>query len=210
MAAARQVQPMPTPVRGLRAHSTSDIRLETLQELVGELESGGVHVEVETSQRFYRSALPPSWIAFLGTPEWWVSLVAGDVILTATKHAAKGAWKNRGRVVSAVGALAKGLASLRIRIEPRTAVQVGLPIPNEHDGTQLRLDGADEGDIELQLLLFLYHLPKLLELIKSERLDSGAAAGPVWLTLKNRGDLDVAWQDAETFEARAKTLHLRP
>jgi len=174
------------------------------------LESGGLHVEVEASQHFYKSALPPSWIAFLGAPEWWVSLVAGDLILIAVKHAAMGAWKNRARMASAVSALAKSLASLRVRIEPRTAIRVGLPIPNEDDATELRIVGADQDEIELQLLLFLYHLPNLLDVINSERLDSGGAAGPVWLTLKNHGDLDIGWQDAETLEARTRTLRLRP
>jgi len=53
-------------VPGLRVYSTRDIRIAMLRELAADLESDGIHVEVETSQSFFKSALPPSWISFLG------------------------------------------------------------------------------------------------------------------------------------------------
>ena len=52
------------------------------------------------------------------------------------------------------------------------------------------------------------HLPNLLDLIKTERLHAGGAAGPVRLTSGSHGELHIGWQDAETLEQRARTLAL--
>ena len=86
----------------MRARSTSDISLTTLQAVSAEL-SGDFQLEVDESQIFLRSAEPPSWVTFIAEADWWVNAMAAYAALyiaEIVKEAGKDSWKNRAKVVS--------------------------------------------------------------------------------------------------------------
>jgi len=197
--------------------STEDISLEDLRDLQRELRPS-VELEVQENQYFFKSAEPPSWIAFFADGSWWLKAFgayAALYVAEIVKEAGKTTWKNR-RVVAAaarsagestIRAFARALSRLRVKITPRTDLLVGLPVPDQDFGARLHLEATDQELLEIQLALFFHHLPRLTQLIRSQQLDT-RALGPVQLRLLEDGGLEVAWLDSASERERRHTLPL--
>lgn len=198
----------------LRVISTSDLSLEDLRDLSKEL-GPDFEMDVDERQRFYRSYVPPSWIKFLAEADWWTNLLGlyvGLYIAEIVKEAGKDTWKNRAKIpplaVAAGGRIkqfALGLRRLRSRLAPRTRIDIGLPFPDDYDGTCLELAGTDDDELALQIALFVYFLPDVANLIRDEGLTRSSVATGLQLRLRVLGlSLEVSWQD----EALRKQVRL--
>lgn len=201
----------------MKAHSTSDVPLDLLRELRDEL-APAIELEVGDRQTFFRSAEPPSWVAFLAESEWWVKVLgayAALYVAEIVKEAAKDTWKARGKAIAAakvatrgIANLAAKLASLRERLAFRTRIHVGLPFPDEHFATRLEIAGSDAHEIAVQIALFVHYLPALNRLIESERLSDETVATGILLRLLPDASLEVSWSDARSLSPIRRLLSI--
>lgn len=201
----------------MRAQSTADVSLEDLRKLVAEL-GPDFRIEVDENQIFFRSVSAPSWVAFFAEADWWVTLLklyAGLYVAEIVKEAGKETWKNRGKIVSAavVGAnrvkdLGIALGKLRSRLSSKTRIAVGLPVPNDYDGTRLELLGAEADELAVELAIFVHYLPALTDLIREERLNGQTVAAGIRLVLLPDASLEVSWQDGDSLERETRVLKL--
>lgn len=199
----------------MRARSTSDISLTTLQAVSAEL-SGDFQLEVDESQIFLRSAEPPSWVTFIAEADWWVKAMAAYAALyiaEIVKEAGKDSWKNRAKVVSAAIAgvnlikrFASSLGNLKKRLPSRTRMEIALPIPDDYFCTRVELIGTDADDLAVQVALFVHHLPTLVALMREEALDRRNVAGGISLKLLPDGSLHIRWQDNDELREHSKTI----
>lgn len=201
----------------MRALATSDVPLERLRELSRDL-SPDFELEVDEHQVVLMSAGPPSWVTFLANADWLIKGLAASAALYVAeiiKEAAKETWRNRDKALAAGVAASKGItrlansiANFRQSLSPRTKVLIGLPIPDDYFGTTLELIGLDPIDLELQIALFVHHLPALTALIRSESLEHGRVLGGVHLKLLQDSTLEVSWMDRDSFEQHRRVLPL--
>jgi hypothetical protein len=201
----------------MRALATSDVAIDSIQELRRDL-SLDFELQVDDRQIFLSSAEPPSWVTFLANADWWTKGLAAYAALYVAeivKEAAKGTWKNRGKAVAAGVAAGKGIKKLassiarfRRRLLPKTQLRVTLPIPDDYFATSLELLGFDPIDLEVQIALFVHHLPALTALIQSERLEHGRVLGGIHLELLPDAALEVSWLDKDSFKEHRRILPL--
>ena len=153
------------------------------------------------------SAEPASWVTFLANADWWTQGLAAYAALYVAeiiKEAAKDTWKNRSMALSAGIAVGKGvkklaasIATFRHRLPPRTQLRIALPVPDDYFATSLELLGFDPADLEVQVALFVHHLPALTTLIQSEQLEGSRVLGGIYLKLVENAALEVSWKDKE-------------
>jgi len=189
----------------MRVKSTNDISLEDLRKLGTEL-GPDFEIVVDESQRFYKSGDAPSWVRFFADADWWIKLLAayaGLYIAEIVKEAGKDTWKNRSRILSAgiaagdrVKQFAVALGHLRNRLAQKTRIEIGLPFPDDYDGTSLELVGTSVDELAVQVAVFLHHLPALLDLMRSEGLSRSTVATGLQLLLLPDLSLEVSWQDS--------------
>jgi hypothetical protein len=119
------------------------------------------------------------------------------------KEAGKDLYRNKaaiGRalakpVVAPLRVVAEAIARFR-RSGGRTRVEVGAPVPDDHFGTRLRLEGQDMDSIALELALFVRQCGAIEALLAAR--DSGAGSiGEVSLTLATDGAVHVQWMDRD-------------
>ncbi len=200
----------------MRIHSTSDVPLAVLRDFQRELQPA-FQVEVEERQYLFKSAEPPSWVAFLADADWWVKAVgayAALYVAEIVRAAAKDTWKDRAKIAakartasrSALTAIAASLAKLRSRISSRTQLWIGMPIPDEHWSTKLLIESQEEHAITAELALFVHYVPALVSLLKSERLLETSGAGPVFLRLLDDGGLEARWLDPVTDQEQRRVF----
>jgi hypothetical protein len=199
----------------MRAYSTSDIPLEGLQRFSDEL-GPDFDVQVDERQMFYKGGVPPSWVVFFTNADWLIKLLelyAGLYVAEIVKEAGKDTWKNRKKIASTVGdrirQFALAIEKLRTRLKPTTRVEIGLPLPDDHDGTRLELVGSDVDDLAFQIALFVHHLPALMNLIEQEKLGRGVVAAGIHLQILTDGSLEVWWQDNASLRKHVRVLSLR-
>lgn len=201
----------------LSLHSTSDVSLATLEDFNAELPTE-LRGEIVSSQIYLRSADPPSWVTFLADADWWIKALAAWVALYVAeiaKEAGKDTWKNRGRLLAAgrrlgaraTSAFARSISRLAGRLEARTELWIGVPVPDYFFSTTIRLDGQDPHDVTLTLAAFILHLPALIELINEQNLQDNAASG-VLLVIRDDMSLEVSWANAETLRPERAVLQL--
>lgn len=187
----------------MRVVSTRDVPLEVLNDLKTEL---GDDFALEIGDRVtLLSAEPPSWITLISESNWWVNVLAAYVavyVAAIVKEAGKDTWKNRGKALAVlrpssdkIKKLATAVARALSRLQPNTRAIVGTPIPNEVYSTQLSLTPGDENDLAVEIAMFVYFLPALTDLLKTEGFGSGKTSGWVGLKLLHDGSLEVKWFD---------------
>ena len=198
----------------MRAYSTSDISLEELRELSSEL-GPDFQVQIDERQMFYKGGVPPSRVAFFANPDWLIQMLelsVGLYVAEIIKEAGKDTWKNRKKIVSAAGdrirQFAVALGNLRTRLSSRTRIEIGLPVPDDHDGTRLELVGSDADELAFEIALFVHHLPALIELIQQEELGRGRVAAGIHLQILADASLEVWWQDNDSLEKQVRVLAL--
>ncbi len=163
----------------MRALSTRDISLEDLRNLSAEL-GPDFEMEIDERQTVLKSAAPPSWVMFFAEADWWIKLLelcAGLYVAEIVKEAAKETWKNRSKILSAavsggnrVKQLAVAIGSFRSRLASKTQIVIGLPVPDDYDGTRFELVGTDVDELAVQIALFVHYLPAVVDLIRKEGL----------------------------------------
>lgn len=125
-----------------------------------------------------------------------------------TKEAAKETWRNRRRVVEAVGRVpqlvtapvVRAFVRLRGIVGPRTSIDLGLPVPDDYFGTRMRLEGRSPAELATELCLFLHHLPGLADLLAEQGLDRQRVTGQITLDLLDDGSLEVSWMDRKSLD----------
>ena len=138
----------------MRLQSTCDIPLKLLREFSSNLQHD-IEVEVDENQTVFRSAEPPSWIAFFAQADWWIKALAAYgalYVAEIVKEAGKATWKGLMNLASArennkLNRMATELETLKAQLRKNTKIEIGLPIPNDHFGTRLELHGASSGEL---------------------------------------------------------------
>lgn len=205
------------PPQSMKIISTRDVPLKLLDEFAQGL-SPDFDVEVSRSQIVLLSMEPPSWVSLLAQAEWWEKgLIAASTLYVAEiiKEAAKDTWKNRSKAVTAiVGAtnqikkIAEKIVALKLRASERTNFVVGLPVPNEYFGVRLALSAEDIYTLQLEISLFVHHLPALTNLMRAEDLEGSKPATGLFLSLLENGDLQVMWFDRNSLAQQQRILPL--
>jgi hypothetical protein len=191
-------------LRTMRIKWTRDIAVEDLRELSTELGSD-FGVAIEEMPRIYKGGVPPSWIRLYADADWWIKglgAYAALYVAEIVKEAAKDTWRNRGKIAAAavstggrVRQLAVALAKLRHRFRPETSIEIGLPFPDDYDGTLLEITGDDADELAAQCAVFVHYLPALLKLIREEGLGRATIATGIQLAVRPDLSLEVSWQD---------------
>ena len=202
----------------MRVLATSDVPIETIQELNRDL-IPDFELEVDDHQIFLKSAEPPSWVTFLANADWWIKVLAAYAavyIAEIVKEAGKETWKDRGKAVAAgvaagkgIKKLASGIVKFRQRLLPKTQLRIALPIPDDYFATSLELLGSDPIDLEIQVALFVHHLPALTALILSEQLEHGRVLAGINLKVLPDASLEVSWVDKKPFAQQRRILPLK-
>ena len=201
----------------MRAIATRDVPDEVLHQFRDELHPE-FDLDVNGGRVVLLSMEPPSWIHFIAQADWWIQgLAAYSAIYVAeiVKEAAKDTWRGRGTIIStAVGvgnklrSLAGKFINLRNRLSSRTDLIIGLPIPDEHFGAHFELTATNADELSLEIALFVYHIPAILNLIEVEGLNRRKPATGTFLTLLPSGALQVTWFDSERLEKEERVLSL--
>jgi len=197
----------------MRACSTADVPLDAFEEL-RDLDAD-FELEIDDQQIALKGGIPPSWVAFFGEASWFVqtlgvyaAIYVGEIV----KEAGKETWKNRRVIVSAAGNRIKqfsdAVVHLRRRLRADTRIEIGLPAPDDYDGTRLELVGTDAENLALQIALFVHHLPGLLKLIDEEHLTKGKVAAGIHLQILDDASLEVWWQDSASLKRQVRVLLL--
>lgn len=201
-----------------RIISTSDISENVLSRLRSSLPDD-LPCEIDEHRIFQKSAEPPSWISFLAGADWWVQGLAAYAALYVAelvKEAAKSTWKNKGAAFTAGVGIANRLwqfaSSLHDAISNSRAdsyLVVGLPIPDEHHPTALRLRSSSIDDIAVELALFVHHLPAHTQLLIGSEIAKDCLGG-VFLEVLPDGSLKIEWMDKDPMTKHRKDLPFSP
>ena len=188
----------------MRIKWTKDISLEDLLKLAAEL-GNDFEIQIDETPRLYKGGVSPSWVRFLAEADWWINLLkvyAAIYVAGIVTEAAKDTWKNRSKMVSATVAagnrvkqFAVALTSLRNVLAPRTGIEIGLPFPDDYDGTCPEVAGTDVDELAAQLAVFVQYLPTLVDLIRKEGLSRASVATGIQLVMLPDLALEVSWQD---------------
>jgi hypothetical protein len=202
----------------MRAFATSDVPIEAIQELARDL-GPDFELEVDDRQISLKSADPPSWVLFLANADWWIKVLAAYAavyVAEIVKEVGKDTWKNRGKAAAAGIAGGKGIKKLvgsivkfRPKLRPDTRLRIALPIPDDYFATSLELLGSDPIDLEIQVALFIHHLPALVALMQSEHVEQGRILGGIHLKVLPDASLEVLWKDKKPFAVQRRTLPLK-
>jgi hypothetical protein len=195
--------------------ATEDIPETQLGALSKEFRDLG-GLELDESRAFHRSAEPPSWIAMFEQANVWILVLgsAAAVFLNELlKEAAKDTWRNKEAIARALAkpavlplrVAAAAIARFRGLANPRTSVDVGIPLPDDFFGTRLQLTGQSTDAIALELALFVQHCGAIQELLSEAEQGVGDVAGPVTLSLLGDGSMRIEWMDAN-LDPRTLTL----
>lgn len=191
----------------MRLLSTSDISLDELKEWASTLGSEFT-VEVDEQQESFRSVDAPSWVTMLAEADWWLKILSvyvGIFFAAIANEAGKAAWKNKSSIAAVFSKsgsflrhFVKKLFELRLK-HPHSKLVLSLPIPSDDFGTSLVLQGETTEQLGAELTLFVHHLPKIQELIRSNGLErEGVVNGGIYLMLRSDGSLEVSWMDSTT------------
>ncbi|MCW3477953.1 hypothetical protein OL229_00060 [Neisseriaceae bacterium JH1-16] len=197
--------------------STSDVSSEKLYELKEVLQPD-IDVDIQDGKVVLLSAEPPSWIHFIASTDWWIqgfSAMSALYVAEIVKEAAKDTWKNRSKVVAAaVGSINKiktfseKIINFKSSIKNNTELVLVLPVPHELRGCCLLLNAEDPDVLSLQLALYVHHLPRVEELIRSKVSGPNEVATGVVLSLLSSGALQVCWLDCPSLESQVHVLEV--
>jgi hypothetical protein len=187
----------------MQLSATGDVPQSIIETLAKDL-CGLTEVEVDRDRMFYKSATSPSWVALLQPLPTWAALLGpcAAVLLTEVlKEAGKDLYRNKaaiGRaltkpVVAPLRIVAEAIARFR-RSGGRTRIEVGAPVPDDHFGTRLRVEGQDVDSIALELALFVRQCGAI-EALLAARDSRAGSIGDVSLTLAPDGAVQVQWMN---------------
>ena len=198
--------------------ATSDVSSEPLDEFATQFADTYHGDPPELGRVALLSMDPPSWVRLIAELSWWQQALAASAALYVAelvKEAAKETWQSRAKVVAAAVKAATGVKtfaaavwSLRARVPARTELLVCLPDPNEHFGVQLSLTAQDHAVAELEVALFVHHLPAVSRLLENHKVAGIRAVSGYFLELRVDGSLYVHWFDAKSMERNEQLISL--
>ncbi|WP_460145649.1 hypothetical protein [Pseudomonas sp. S2_A02] len=196
---------------------TTDIPDDAIEAFKAEL-SEDFAVEVDSSLYEFKSVDPPSWIKLVGDLSWWqqgLMAYAALYVAEIVKESAKDSWRGRAKAISAVVAagtkikrLVGAIGQLGRKLKSKTEIVLFIPIPNEYFGTSLRLSKADAELSEIEIALFIYHLPQLSALITSHSSSDVHPSTGYFLKLRDDAGMEVLWYDSQTIQKHSVVLSL--
>ena len=193
-----------------RIEHTHEIDGDALEALASSIKrvSG---TDVITREIVLKSFEAPSWIRILAEAPWWLQAFgacAALYVAELVKGAAKATVQALTNRDTPLGVFSSSLREFRKIRLGRTGIAIGLPVPGECFGTVLAVKADSLDDVEHEVAIFVYHLPRIIELMESEEL-SRNAVGMVQLVLVDEGNIEVRWIDESTFEERSRLLRHR-
>jgi hypothetical protein len=203
----------------LEIEFTQDIPELVAQELVEDLRRSGQ--EVHTERLLMRSLEPPSWIALTSDLSGWLTVLGG---VAATASAAKlgslaatDIWKNKGKIASALGALAfaplRHLA--RSLIEAKNAssrtpeIDIRLRV-SEIVVLRLRCESEDSESIARDLFRFFIFAPHLQSEAERQIVDALEPLTDVQITFKSDGTTELRWIGGRELQERVVRVKTEP
>jgi hypothetical protein len=200
----------------MRVSATADIPAPLLAALVADLEPLG-SVRVDGRRFYFKSIDPPSWVALLELPSTWIQILGPSAAIflgELLKEAAKDTWRNKAAIARALAlpvsaplrAAAIALARFRGSAQARTSVDVGFPVPDEHFGTRLRLEGREPDTIALELALFVRQSGAIERILREAEESGDAPIGQVILRLQRDGAVEIIWAGGESLEEQVRRL----
>lgn len=194
---------------------TADIPDDALEAFKAELAEDFV-VEIDSSLYGFRSVDPPSWIKLAGELAWWqqgLAAYAALYVAEIVKESAKDSWRGRAKAISAVVAagtkikrLVGAVGQLGRKLKSNTEIVLFIPIPNDYFGTRLRLSKSDAELSEVEIALFIYHLPQLSALITSHSSNDVQPSTGYFLELRDDAGMEVLWYDSQTIKKHSVVL----
>lgn len=191
----------------IKITATDDVPNEPLNEFRAET-AAELNLQIEEERYFLKSLDAPSWVRLVAELDWWqqaLSAASALYIAELVKEAAKETWKSRAKLltvaassVRAIRTLAVRLVQLKRKLEERTEVVVGVPLPHEYFDTQLILRAKDPAETEIELALFVHYLPAVKALIDEQASKNQPASTGYFLEIQPNTDLLVWWFDSET------------
>lgn len=113
------------------------------------------------------------------------------------------------RAGSKLKTIASKLIEVRHRLPDRTEIVLALPQPNEYFGSLLTVSTTDPELVEIEMALFVHHLPALSDVIRAHQAAGTRAATGYFLELLPNGDMHVLWFDQQSLKRQETTLLLR-
>jgi hypothetical protein len=202
----------------MQIQSTADISLDKLKLQAVQLPDGW-HVEVDDAQMFFRSMDVPSWVSVVAEAPWWVQFLAASASVYVSgiiSETGKDTWKNRGKIAaalrtapSAIGKLAEFIVAAQGAGNPRTFVTLGIPFPDEHNTTHLKLNYTSPVELEFEIALFVHYVPAIKALWEREGLHECHPVGGILLEFGTDDcSLLVAWLDRKSLERKERVLSI--
>ena len=170
----------------------ANVEKNTLESLAVDLRRV-VGTEPDIYQTHLRALEPPSWVYILLDAPWWLqalSGVAAPYLVGFAKRAGERTFDFLSTHIKKTNQLkrvADSIRSFRERDGNKSRISIGFDIP-EVWATSLTVGE----DIELSVVLFVYHLPQLIEVMEREKLADIASTG-VHLELLADGGMVAKW-----------------
>lgn len=201
----------------MRIMSTDDLPIELIESFRSELPEE-FSVELTEGRIALCSVEPPSWISLIANAEWWQqSLLAYSALYLAeiVKEAGKETWKSRAKAISIlvtgknnIRKMALAIWRFKSKLPRRTQIYASLPEPNQFLGSRLLISGKDTGLIELEIALFVHHLPHVSALVERHKAENTRPVSGYFLKILGNGDLQVEWCDAGSLENYSSIMSL--
>ena len=200
----------------MEIYATHDVPNSELAALAASITSVGP-VVVRDARALFKSAEPPSWISLIEQAPIWLKILGGPASLWAAGffgEAGKESWQNRSAIAKRLRdpatrplrSLVEAIKAFRMSVRLETDVDIGLPYPDDHFGTKLRLNGRDTELLTAEIALFVHHLPRLVLLLKEIAESGDGIIGGISLSLDDDGSLVVVWMGRESLEQHTRVL----
>jgi hypothetical protein len=181
------------------------------KDFVSEI-SSHLNIKDDPTVHYLRSADPPSVIQIVGSVVEWLDLykvVSIVFVSTITKEIAKDLYKNKGKILHALGQATvkplKAFVDLIIRNKERIDKEkihliFSLNIPDEIMGTNLQLQGASEEELAWQFANFIIRLEKIEGELNNLISSAKPPLFPVSLLSQDDGSIIIKYMDKVDLE----------
>lgn len=147
----------------------------------------------------------PLYITILGAAAQWVTplKLASTVFLgRLAQLAADDLWKNKGKIAQAlreeatsrIGMLAEALGRAREQAQRPVTISLGLPIPDDHFGTVVRIDARKPvEEIAVAIAVLTARAEEIEGLLRAEELAGNDILGGVDVSIEEDLSLTLTW-----------------
>jgi hypothetical protein len=202
----------------MRLIITADIPSDVRQELLADWQSlGGLEQAPEV---FLKSPEAPSYIQIIGDALQWVTPLKAIAIVffsqlasQLAKEVATDIYKNKQQISRALAAAATAPLRLAAAVlkkardgSPRRSIAIGLPLPNEVEGTVLWLEADSAEEIAVLIACFVVRVETIEQLIQVEITAGRPPFGRVQVTPTDSGGFLLHWTDQNSESHKHEVL----